>query len=322
MVSLSKHPARLAAKAAGLREWSGPDCAHGHGGMRYTSSGTCAECSRIAALARRNGGSPVEPARKRVAIGSHPARLAAAEAGATHWHGPACEVCNGTLRYVKRSGSCVECNRRHGQKVRPRKTDDPAWHEARERQKADAAERRKRRERERRKSESYRAWRREYDRSWRAANPLRLEQRERKLERDAAYREANRTLYREAAKAWKRENAEAVRAHHHTRRARTKGAEGAWTPADIKRLAHQQGGECAYCTNQWEHVDHVIPLALGGTNWPSNLQLLCSFHNISKGARTDQVYREAMGWPPIGKPSGCTHPHTSNGVSLPSEFVT
>lgn len=68
-------------------------------------------------------------------------------------------------------------------------------------------------------------------------------------------------------------------------------AGGSWTAADVERMHHEQHGMCAYCSAPWEHVDHKTPLARGGDNWPSNLQLLCAFHNTSKGALTDTEYR-------------------------------
>jgi 5-methylcytosine-specific restriction endonuclease McrA len=33
------------------------------------------------------------------------------------------------------------------------------------------------------------------------------------------------------------------------------------------------------------HLDHILPLSMGGQATPSNTQLLCERHNISKGGR-------------------------------------
>ena len=41
-------------------------------------------------------------------------------------------------------------------------------------------------------------------------------------------------------------------------------------------------------------VDHVLPKAKGGTDQPSNLQLLCSGCNRSKGSRTMAEWRAAQ----------------------------
>lgn len=89
------------------------------------------------------------------------------------------------------------------------------------------------------------------------------------------YRKDNRLLYRAS---WQR------------RRARERAAEGSWTPKDIESLMLQQGGRCAYCRNGLKsdfQVDHVIPLAKGGTNWPANLALACPSCNRRKNTRTD-----------------------------------
>jgi 5-methylcytosine-specific restriction endonuclease McrA len=49
------------------------------------------------------------------------------------------------------------------------------------------------------------------------------------------------------------------------------------------------GGRCAYgymgdCNGPL-HLDHIIPLSLGGQPTVENTQLLCERHNISKGGR-------------------------------------
>lgn len=136
-----------------------------------------------------------------------------------------------------------------------------------------------------------------YHREWRANNPMSAENREKKRARDRI-RAGDRTA------AWKVANPEGKRSHDRTRRARAVSAEGTHTAADIRALAARQRGLCAYCDAPWEHVDHIIPLAhpLKGSNWPENLQLLCAFHNVSKGARTDGEYRDLQGWPETGKP--------------------
>lgn len=79
--------------------------------------------------------------------------------------------------------------------------------------------------------------------------------------------------------------------HQHNRRARLSGAEGSYTPDDIARILSDQKGKCAYCRKSIRktyHVDHISPLAKGGSNRPSNLQLTCKSCNSRKHA-TDPI---------------------------------
>jgi 5-methylcytosine-specific restriction endonuclease McrA len=47
----------------------------------------------------------------------------------------------------------------------------------------------------------------------------------------------------------------------------------------------RDGRTCALCGGYADTVDHVRPLALGGTDVPSNLRPLCRSCNCSRGAR-------------------------------------
>ena len=53
-------------------------------------------------------------------------------------------------------------------------------------------------------------------------------------------------------------------------------------PLRLKILA---AGRCAFCgSSQYLQVDHIFPVALGGTDGESNLQPLCRSCNVRKGA--------------------------------------
>lgn len=73
------------------------------------------------------------------------------------------------------------------------------------------------------------------------------------------------------------------------RRARIKEAGGDHSAADIAYLFELQKGKCVLCLKPLIktkfHVDHHVPLVKGGTNDRSNLRLLHSKCNLSKGAR-------------------------------------
>ncbi len=71
-----------------------------------------------------------------------------------------------------------------------------------------------------------------------------------------------------------------------------RSAGGRFSKHDVVRMLNEQSGQCNFCRIQLSeyHIDHVVPLARGGSNWPSNLQLLCPPCNISKGT---MIYEDA-----------------------------
>lgn len=73
------------------------------------------------------------------------------------------------------------------------------------------------------------------------------------------------------------------------RRALKLKAGGSHTTSDINEIFKAQNGRCAYCKKnlrkpkKWgKHVDHIKPLAKGGTNDRKNLQILCQRCNVIK----------------------------------------
>lgn len=76
--------------------------------------------------------------------------------------------------------------------------------------------------------------------------------------------------------------------HERKRRARKANAAGIFTKADVDLLYRSQKGKCWHCGKSIEsgyHIDHLIPLSRGGSNWPNNLVLACPSCNLSKGAK-------------------------------------
>lgn len=100
--------------------------------------------------------------------------------------------------------------------------------------------------------------------------------------------------HRKTCRDWAKNHPEEMRAIVARRRSLLAGAEGRYTKADISAMKLKQGNRCACCHDALTdyHVDHVIPLTKGGTNWPDNLQLLCPTCNRSKGNKLPHEFIE------------------------------
>jgi len=97
---------------------------------------------------------------------------------------------------------------------------------------------------------------------------------------------------------WRSNNKKTVRAWARASAARRKGAAGKYTKADIALLMRAQRGRCAYCGTHIKkkfHVDHIQPIALGGSNDRRNLQLTCAKCNCSKKAQDPIEYAQSIG---------------------------
>lgn len=90
-------------------------------------------------------------------------------------------------------------------------------------------------------------------------------------------------------RAWRIAHPDVFRAANARRRALKNGAQGSYSAFDIQDLFALQKGKCAECKRKSPrgrlHVDHIIPLALGGSNFRNNLQLMCRTCNSKKGAK-------------------------------------
>jgi 5-methylcytosine-specific restriction endonuclease McrA len=109
---------------------------------------------------------------------------------------------------------------------------------------------------------------------------------------------ANPERGRGYAAKWRANNPEKVRAQESNRRARKRSAEGRHTAAETAEIRHAQKGRCAYCKTKLGgggHLDHIVPLAKGGSNWPSNLQWLCRPCNLRKNDKDPIDFAKQIG---------------------------
>lgn len=83
-----------------------------------------------------------------------------------------------------------------------------------------------------------------------------------------------------------------------TRRARKNGAGGEYTQADIARIYSLQNGKCTACLKSLKdayHADHIMPIALGGSSWPENIQLMCPSCNHKKHSASPEAWAKKLG---------------------------
>lgn len=116
---------------------------------------------------------------------------------------------------------------------------------------------------------------------WREAN------RDKARAYSRAYEAAHPGYSAKSKRAYKAAHTAELAAHVRNRRARQRGNGGSHSAADVAAQRDRQSGRCFYCHHALaggHEVDHVVPLALGGSNGPENLVVTCPPCNRTKNA--------------------------------------
>lgn len=111
------------------------------------------------------------------------------------------------------------------------------------------------------------------------------------------YRATNAAKHAVWRRAWELRNKDQVQLNQRLQRALRKGAPGRYTKADILDLLATQAGLCVYCGTDIRsryHVDHRMPICLGGSNNPDNLQLTCPKCNWRKNRKHPEVFEQEI----------------------------
>lgn len=98
---------------------------------------------------------------------------------------------------------------------------------------------------------------------------------------------------------YRKNNREVVNAIHARYRAKKRGSIGAHSGEEVKRLFGLQMGRCAVCKGKLPrkyHKDHIVPISAGGSNWITNIQLLCPTCNCSKRAKDPIEFMQQKGF--------------------------
>lgn len=115
----------------------------------------------------------------------------------------------------------------------------------------------------------------------------------------ARYRAENPEKIRARNKAWYDANPEAARLLQQNRRARRMASGGVLSKGLADKLFKLQKGKCACCKKPLGddyHLDHIMPLALGGSNTDDNIQLLRGVCNNKKWAKHPIDFMQEKGF--------------------------
>jgi 5-methylcytosine-specific restriction endonuclease McrA len=104
----------------------------------------------------------------------------------------------------------------------------------------------------------------------------------------------------ERSRQWALENPERAKVSRRNAKVKRRnlGTEGFHTADDIAEILKMQRGKCAYCRIKMGDkytVDHIIPVAKGGTNDRRNIQLTCMPCNREKWARDPLFHAQMLG---------------------------
>lgn len=116
----------------------------------------------------------------------------------------------------------------------------------------------------------------------------------------ATYRAFNKEHEAKSHANWRAKNREATRIHHLNRRVRKRAVAGVLSSGLTEKLFKLQRGKCACGCKQPlgddYHLDHRMPLALGGTNTDDNMQLLRAKCNLKKHAKHPADFMRQQGF--------------------------
>ena len=116
---------------------------------------------------------------------------------------------------------------------------------------------------------------------------------------NAAWYAANKEKVSAYGKRWNADNPEAGRIKNHARRARKNAVGGVLSRGITEKLFALQRGKCPCCNQPLGdnyHLDHITPLALGGSNSDGNAQLLRAECNLKKSAKHPVQYMQEKGF--------------------------
>ena len=97
---------------------------------------------------------------------------------------------------------------------------------------------------------------------------------------------------------WREKYPDQNRVFKHKRRTRLLATGNSFTSDQIRSLSITQNYKCVNCKTSIRksfHIDHIMPVSLGGSNDISNIQLLCPCCNLRKRAKHPREWARENG---------------------------
>lgn len=111
----------------------------------------------------------------------------------------------------------------------------------------------------------------------------------------------NAELVRQRARDWAASNPERQKANlarsFARRRALERSVPGTFDAESMRQMYEDQDGLCAYCEVPLHgrfHVEHMVPLSRGGSNYWHNVALACPECNATKGNKTVKEFFDVL----------------------------
>lgn len=201
-----------------------------------------------------------------------------------------CTKCGSTERYA--SGQCKPCTRNSNKKWRANNPEKMA--SARANWKKENKEKLGQIKYDYRHSEAGKESGRKSAKRYALLNP------EKVLEKKRLWRVVSAPKIKDYMREWRDKNRDLVVIHGQNRRARKKEVGGKLSADLSEKLFKLQRGKCACGCKQplgdRYHLDHIMPLALGGSNTDNNIQLLRSTCNHQKHAKHPVEFMQQRGY--------------------------
>ena len=128
---------------------------------------------------------------------------------------------------------------------------------------------------------------------YRLANPDKIK------EDQIKHREKNKDKAKLYSATWRKKNKTVIKMYRRNRRALVKSSSGKLSLGLAEKLYKLQKGKCACCNlplGDDYHMDHIMPLALGGKNTDDNIQLLRARCNLQKKAKHPVDFMQERGY--------------------------